>query len=84
MMQIYVDAIVASIKTKETQYVLYHSLEYERTSDKNRVLNLLQSGWKRACSPQRCQQRTKALFCRLCQAPQCAFAASRKAFRFCP
>ena len=46
MMQIYVDAIVASIKTKETQYVLYHSLEYERTSDKNRVLNLLQSGWK--------------------------------------
>lgn len=46
MMQIYVDAVTASIKTNEAQYVLYHSLEYERTSNKNRVISLLNSGWK--------------------------------------
>lgn len=44
MMQIYVDAISAS-RIEDAQYVLQHSLQMERTSKKERVVELLKSGW---------------------------------------
>lgn len=44
MMQIHIDAITAS-RTGKPQYVLRKSLSMERTSNEERLLELLQSGW---------------------------------------
>lgn len=44
MMQIYIDAICQS-RIGDTQYVLQYGLTMERTSQKDRLLQLLKSGW---------------------------------------